>query len=70
MTNRNNKQKEELRRKRREKEERKRENFYRQYRLQEWIKVNPEDLTNDNEKNNMSNEVIQEKEQGGENAKE
>ena len=51
-------------------EERKRENFYRQYRLQEWIKVNPEDLTNDNEKNNMSNEVIQEKEQGGENAKE
>ena len=26
--------------------------------------------TNDNEKNNMSNEVIQEKEQGGENAKE
>lgn len=51
-------------------EERKRENFYRQYRLQEWIKVNPEDLTNDNEKNNMSNEVIQENEQGGENAKE
>ena len=52
------------------KEERKRENFYSQYRLQERIKVNPEDLTNDNEKNNMSNEVIQEKEQGGENAKE
>ena len=51
-------------------EERKREKFYSQYRLQERIKVNPEDLTNDNEKNNMSNEVIQEKEQGGENAKE
>ena len=51
-------------------EERKRENFYRQYRLQECIKVNPEDLTNDNEKNIISNEVIQEKEHGGENAKE
>ena len=52
-------------------EERKRKNFYSQYSLQERIKINTEDLTNDNEKNNnMSNETIQDKEQGGENAKE
>lgn len=52
-------------------EERKRENFYSQYSLQERIKINTEDLTNDNEKNNnMSNKTIQDKEQGGENAKE
>ena len=36
----------------------------------EKINIIHEKITNDNEKNNMSNEVIQEKEQGGENAKE
>ena len=40
--------------------EEKKENFYSQYSLQERIKINTEDLTNDNEKNNnMSNKTIQ-----------